>query len=131
MPGIRKSARWDGGRQASELERARSNPPSKLPRRRVFVFTLHHKGAGRDGGAPATDSTSVQFAYDDEALYAAIMCYDPEPDKVSAHLARRDQGIFTSDWVHLSIDSNPGEAQLLDEHLNRRECDDLRRPHRP
>ncbi len=59
-----------------------------------------------DEGLPATDSTSVQFAYDDEALYAAIMCYDQEPDKIEAHLARRDQGISTSDWVHLSIDSN-------------------------
>ncbi|MEW6755611.1 MAG: DUF5916 domain-containing protein [Candidatus Latescibacterota bacterium] len=59
-----------------------------------------------DEGQPATDSTAVQFAYDDEALYAAIMCYDPEPDKIVARLSRRDRGIFTSDWVHLSIDSN-------------------------
>jgi len=59
-----------------------------------------------DEGRPATDSTSVQFAYDDEALYAAIMCYDREPEKVAARLGRRDQFLKTTDWVHLSIDSN-------------------------
>ena len=59
-----------------------------------------------DEGVPATDSTSVQFAYDDEALYAAIMCYDQEPGKIVARLSRRDQGYQNTDWVHLSIDSN-------------------------
>lgn len=59
-----------------------------------------------DEGEPATDSTSVQFAYDDEALYAAIMCYDHEPEKIVARLSRRDQGYQNTDWVHLSIDSN-------------------------
>lgn len=59
-----------------------------------------------DEGKPASDSTSVQFAYDDEALYAAVMCYDREPDKIVARLFRRDQGYRNTDWVHLSIDSS-------------------------
>jgi hypothetical protein len=59
-----------------------------------------------DEGKPATDSTSVQFVYDDGALYAGIMCYDREPDKIVARLFRRDQGYQNTDWVHLSIDSN-------------------------
>ncbi|MCC7262436.1 MAG: carbohydrate binding family 9 domain-containing protein [Candidatus Latescibacteria bacterium] len=59
-----------------------------------------------DEGKPATDSTSVQFVYDDKALYAAIMCYDKEPGKIATRLARRDQFPYSTDWVHLSIDSN-------------------------
>lgn len=59
-----------------------------------------------DEGKPASDSTSVQFTYDDEALYAAIMCYDQEPEKIVARLYRRDQGYLNTDWVHLSIDSS-------------------------
>ncbi|MCC7263910.1 MAG: carbohydrate binding family 9 domain-containing protein [Candidatus Latescibacteria bacterium] len=57
-------------------------------------------------GQPATDSTTVQFAYDDKSLYVAIMCYDKEPDKIAAGLTRRDQFPYSADWVHLSIDSN-------------------------
>ena len=57
-------------------------------------------------GQPATDSTSVQFTYDDKSLYVAIMCYDKEPDKIAAGLTRRDQFPYSADWVHLSIDSN-------------------------
>ena len=57
-------------------------------------------------GQPATDSTSVQFSYDDKSLYVAIMCYDKEPDKIAAGLTRRDQFPYSADWVHLSIDSN-------------------------
>ena len=57
-----------------------------------------------DEGKAASEATSVQLAYDDEALYIAVMCYDSEPDKIVARLARRDR------WVEadrVSVYINP------------------------
>ncbi|MFC1525698.1 DUF5916 domain-containing protein [Candidatus Latescibacterota bacterium] len=43
-----------------------------------------------DQGEPATERTTFQIAYDDEALYVGIMCYDSDPDQIIARLTRRD-----------------------------------------
>lgn len=43
-----------------------------------------------DEGKPASQRTTFQVAYDDEAIYFAIMCYDTEPDKIVSRLVRRD-----------------------------------------
>jgi len=56
-----------------------------------------------DEGKPATERTTFQIAYDDEALYFAIMCYDSEPDKIVARLARRDNHI-ESDRIDITLD---------------------------
>ena len=44
-----------------------------------------------DEGLPASEKTAFQVAYDDEALYIAIVCYDSEPDRINRRLYRRDQ----------------------------------------
>lgn len=44
-------------------------------------------------GESETEKTTFQVAYDDEALYIGVMCYDREPDKIVARLTRRDQFI--------------------------------------
>ncbi|MEE2618132.1 MAG: hypothetical protein VX677_05915 [Candidatus Poribacteria bacterium] len=41
-------------------------------------------------GNPGTEKTSFQIAYDDEAVYFGVLCYDNEPEKISARLGRRD-----------------------------------------
>ena len=56
-----------------------------------------------DEGEPATEKTTVQVVYDDEAIYFGIMCYDSEPDKIIARLARRDQWVET-DQVRVNLD---------------------------
>ncbi len=48
--------------------------------------------------------TSVWIAYDDEAVYFAFRCDDPDPDGIKTSITRRDN-IFPDDWVGLSLDS--------------------------
>ena len=56
-------------------------------------------------GIPASEETAFQVAYDDEALYIAIMCYDSEPDKIVRRLYRRDQISYgETDWVGIRLD---------------------------
>ena len=44
-----------------------------------------------DEGKPATERTTFQIVYDDEAIYFAVMCYDSEPGKIVSRLVRRDE----------------------------------------
>lgn len=54
-------------------------------------------------GEPATELTTIQVVYDDEALYIGVMVYDQEPDKIVARLTRRD-GWTEADWVSVHLD---------------------------
>ena len=56
-----------------------------------------------DEGKPATERTTFQIAYDGEAIYFAVMCYDNEPQKIVSRLVRRDSYV-ESDKVTLSLD---------------------------
>jgi hypothetical protein len=42
-------------------------------------------------GSPATAASEVRVLYDEEALYFGCRYYDPEPAKIAARLARRDE----------------------------------------
>ena len=64
-------------------------------------FTQFHP----DEGEPASESTFVRVAYDDEALYVGMEMYDSEPDKIISRLTRRDRYV-ESDLVNLIIDSH-------------------------
>ena len=61
-----------------------------------------------DEGEPVSQRTTFQVAYDDEAVYFAVMCYDSEPDKIVSRLVRRDDYV-ESDKVQI----------ILDPHYNR------------
>ena len=52
---------------------------------------------------PASERTTFQVAYEDEALYFGIMCCDSEPDKIVSRLVRRDNYI-ESDKIHINLD---------------------------
>ena len=54
-------------------------------------------------GNPGTEKTSFQIAYDDEAVYFGVLCYDSEPEKISARLGRRDSRL-DSDRVSINLD---------------------------
>lgn len=56
-----------------------------------------------DEADPATESTLVAIAYDDEAVYFAFWCYDNEPDKILGQLVRRDRWA-ESDLITVRLD---------------------------
>lgn len=57
-----------------------------------------------DPGEPATETTLVYLAYDDEALYVAARLDDSKPTEIVGRLARRDQ-ISQSDRFEVYLDS--------------------------
>ncbi len=58
-----------------------------------------------DEGEPATESTFVRVAFDDDALYVGMEMYDSEPDKIISRLTRRDRWV-ESDLINVIIDSH-------------------------
>jgi hypothetical protein len=54
-------------------------------------------------GEPASELTTVQVAYDKDALYVGVEAYDSDPDGIVARLTRRDQS-SESDWVEIHLD---------------------------
>ena len=58
-----------------------------------------------DEGKPASESTFVKVAYDDEAIYVGLEMYDSEPDKIVDRLTRRDR-MLEADIVHVMVDSH-------------------------
>ncbi len=55
-------------------------------------------------GESLAQQTEVRAAYDQDNLYFAFRCLDPEPDKIKSSVARRDT-IWNDDWVGVSLDS--------------------------
>lgn len=55
-------------------------------------------------GAAPTVRTAVAFAYDETTLYVAGRMYDPDPSRIRANLARRDDN-GESERLKISIDS--------------------------
>jgi len=55
-------------------------------------------------GSQPNEKTEIRFLYDDNALYVGCRMYDPDPAKIVARLARRDD-VVESDYISLRIDS--------------------------
>ncbi len=55
-------------------------------------------------GHAASESTWVKIAYDDEALYVGIICFDSKPHGIRKRLTRRDRST-EADFVQVCIDS--------------------------
>jgi Domain of unknown function (DUF5916) len=55
-------------------------------------------------GDTIPQETTVWVAYDDQAVYVAFKCDDPDPAGVKTSITRRDN-IFPDDWVGLSLDA--------------------------
>ena len=58
-----------------------------------------------DNGMPATEKTEVRIAFDADALYLGITCYDSEPDAWIAYQRRRDEGLPSDDKIRWTIDT--------------------------
>lgn len=56
-----------------------------------------------DDQAPAPVQTKVKVLYSDENLYIGFICDDPNPDKIRAHVADRDES-FRDDFVGIFLD---------------------------
>ena len=65
-------------------------------------FTRFVQADPQEGAAPS-ESTWVWLAYDDEALYFAVRCWDSHPDSIIANLVRRDV-VVAADRVMLYLD---------------------------
>ena len=56
-------------------------------------------------GQPASEPTTIRVAYDDHALYIAVLCYDSEPEKIIRRLYRRDAIHYgETDWLGIRLD---------------------------
>ena len=58
-----------------------------------------------DNGMPATEPTEVRIAFDSDALYMAVTCYDSEPTKWLGYERRRDQFLAADDRFMWTIDT--------------------------
>lgn len=56
-----------------------------------------------DEGMPASESTLVAVAYDDDAVYFAFWNYDSEPEKIQRQLVRRDR-YSVADMITVRLD---------------------------
>lgn len=83
-----------------------------------------------DEGAQPTEKTTIQIVYDDEALYAGVMCYDSEPSKIVAQLTRREGWVEseavwlgldphhdhqTGNWFHVNAAGVKGDGQIFND----------------
>jgi len=58
-----------------------------------------------ENGRPATERTEVRIAFDADALYIAVTCYDSEPDRLIAYQRRRDENLPSDDKIQIMIDT--------------------------
>ncbi|MCP4898566.1 MAG: carbohydrate binding family 9 domain-containing protein [bacterium] len=61
-------------------------------------FTPNH-------GEPSPFPTTVWFGYDDDSVYIAFRCVDPEPHRISAAVTTRDGGVDNDDSVGFILDT--------------------------
>lgn len=70
-----------------------------------------------DYGLDMPFSTRVKMAFDEENLYFAFSCADPEPAKIKASVDSRDQ-ILADDWVCINLDSYNDQQVLSAFYIN-------------
>ena len=55
-------------------------------------------------GEPPSMRTEARVAFDDVAIYVRVLAHDPEQQRITGYLTRRDAD-SNSDWLHVVIDS--------------------------
>ena len=60
-----------------------------------------------EDGQPATQRTDAYLGHDDEQLYVIFVAWDDEPEKIRAHISRREQ-VFADETVEIQIDTFDG-----------------------
>ncbi len=75
------------------------------------------KSFAPDFGIDMPEQTIVYMAYDRENLYFGFKCFDRQPDKIKASIARRDT-IRPDDWVCINLDSFNDQQSLYAFYIN-------------
>lgn len=57
-----------------------------------------------EDGVPASQRTEVYLGYDERSFYAVFLCFDEEPDRVRAHLGRRER-VFGDETIEIQLDT--------------------------
>jgi len=70
-----------------------------------------------DYGQEIPQLTTAWLAYDDENLYFAFRCLDPEPDKIKANVSARDD-ILKDDWICVNLDTRFDQQALNAFYVN-------------
>ena len=70
-----------------------------------------------DFGKVEPQLTRAWIAYDEENLYFAFDCQDPEPEKIKANVAPRDASI-QDDWICLNLDSRYDQQAMYAFYVN-------------
>ena len=65
-----------------------------------------------EDGEPATQRTDVYFGYDDRAMHFVFVAHDTEPDKIRAHMNRREK-ISGDDLVEVMLDAYGDEQRAF------------------
>ena len=101
----------NGGRRAIEAHRIPDGQRVILDGRFDEPFWANAVPSGdfvqidpANGQAP-TERTEVRIAYDADALYIAVTCYDSDPDGWIAYQMRRDEGLPSDDKIRWTIDT--------------------------
>jgi hypothetical protein len=79
----------------------------------VTGFKTYSPDYGHDLG----EKTVAYMAYDSENIYFAFRCFDRQPQKIKASIARRDD-IRPDDWVCLNLDSFNDQQSLYAFYVN-------------
>jgi hypothetical protein len=66
---------------------------------------------------PPPVRTEVLLTHDEQRLYAAFRCYDPDPESIRARVCDRDE-IDSDDWVGLVLDTFNDERRSFDLLVN-------------
>jgi hypothetical protein len=70
-----------------------------------------------DFGKILPQQTRAWLAYDEENLYFAFDCQDPEPEKIKANVSGRDE-IRGDDWICLNLDSRFDQQGIYGFYVN-------------
>ncbi len=70
-----------------------------------------------DYGNEPVGETEAQVAYDEENLYFAYRCYDPEPEKIKTSVTSRDN-IRADDWICVNLDTFNDQQTLSCFYVN-------------
>lgn len=56
-------------------------------------------------GKPASVKTRVKILYDEKFIYFGFLCYDSQPERITAHITKRDEELHDDDAVIVLLDT--------------------------
>lgn len=100
VPALPKNIHINRISKQPKLSEFESMEPSRSDMTKITNFIERDP---TDGSEP-TQRTDVYLGYDQQNLYIVWVCFDKEPEKLRAHLSRREN-IFDDDYVEVTLDT--------------------------